>query len=68
MNQRTNKLTLASCRAIAVGLFATRAPSQYSPPSHCTGVKNVGAAVVARTAVKLLARNVPGYLDGWPRG
>ena len=52
----------------AVGLLATNAPSQYNPPSNWMGVKNVGAAVVARIAVRVLTRNDPPYLDCWPKG
>ncbi len=54
--------------AIAVGLFATNAPSQYNPPSQGTGVKNVGAAVVARTAVRVLILKAPGLRFRTPIG
>ena len=61
MKKHTMPLTLASCSAIAVGLLATSAPSQYRPFSHCTGVKKVGAALVALTAVTVLILKAPGY-------
>ncbi len=59
--------TLASCTAIAAGLLATKAPSQKTSPRRHTGVKNVGAAVVARMAVNMDTSLVPSYRLFSPR-
>jgi hypothetical protein len=44
-------IVLASCTATAVGLLATIPPSTYNSSKLNSGLKNVGAAVVALSAI-----------------
>lgn len=49
----------ASCTATAVGLLATIPPSTYSSSNERSGLKKVGAAVVALSAIFCVTRNEP---------
>ena len=61
---RPGKRDLASCSAMAAGLFAIKAPSwKVRLPMTASG-KYVGAAVVARSASQAGADESPAYLAG----